>query len=271
MFLPSSTPSTHTPPASLSAPSPWLLTWKAAPPGTSQGWMPRLSSRNQRTIAQQSLDWPTPPPCATPGEQQSSPSSWKQPTPPSAHTASLTVRRPPTQPACHPPRSGDATQGTSTSTPSATWTTRWTWSWPLGNKMWLKSIEILGRSQCLAMWPTPPRRSSVPGSDMKRTKSWRWSFRWRCFITNKYFANFIQTLPVLQESSTYDAVDNDIALLNVYFGESTAMGKKGYNFFFSFCRVWAKPEEDHHRNLGWHGCLVRWELKIAFLVIDKNS
>ena len=46
MFLPSSTPSTHTPPASLSAPSPWLLTWKAASPGTSQGWMPRLPSRN---------------------------------------------------------------------------------------------------------------------------------------------------------------------------------------------------------------------------------
>ena len=30
-----------------------------------------------------------------------------------------------------------------------------------------------------------------------------------------------------KDSTTYDALDNDIALLNVFFGESTAMGKYG--------------------------------------------
>ena len=57
---------------------------------------------------------------------------------------------------------------------------------------------------------------------------------------------------------TYDVIENDIALLNVYFGESTAMGKyesKGNIVFLQF-RVRTKPEEDHHRNLGRHGCLV---------------
>ena len=28
-----------------------------------------------------------------------------------------------------------------------------------------------------------------------------------------------------KESTSYDVVENDIALLNVYFGDSTAMGK----------------------------------------------
>ena len=30
---------------------------------------------------------------------------------------------------------------------------------------------------------------------------------------------------IFKESMTYDVIANDIALLNVYFGESTAMGK----------------------------------------------
>ena len=39
----------------------------------------------------------------------------------------------------------------------------------------------------------------------------------------------------LKESVTYDVIENDIALLNVYFGESTAVGKyesKGTFFIF---------------------------------------
>ena len=32
-------------------------------------------------------------------------------------------------------------------------------------------------------------------------------------------------------------------------------------------RVWAKPEEDHYWNLGWHGCLVWWEEHIVVFTV----
>ena len=44
-----------------------------------------------------------------------------------------------------------------------------------------------------------------------------------CFQTNS--CNISPTLE--KDSMTYDALDNDIALLNVFFGEGTAMGKYG--------------------------------------------
>ena len=52
-----------------------------------------------------------------------------------------------------------------------------------------------------------------------------------------------------KESMTYDVIENDIALLNVYFGENTAVGRcmKANECLFPLkSRIRTKLEEDHH-------------------------
>ena len=125
-----------------------------------------------------------------------------------------------------------------------------------------KFLETTNSSQCLHCLPdceATTYTASTSSTPIRRCDSRNLNLNPFCSLDNKMnLAPWLEDVVTkyrdsvkFKESMTYDVFENDIALLNVYFGESTAMGEH-----------YVEKEVSYHSNLEYERSLKRTTIEI---------